>query len=200
MNQKELDNIINQHLLWLKGDSDGVRADLRFKDLRGLNLKGKCLVQANLGSVDMTGMDLERTDFDYANLYRAKMNDTCLNGTKFNFANMENCDLRDASMKRSELRGCNLRHANLNRVNLKGSDIRHVVGNNSEIKTLLIGVYDIVYTTESMAIGCKQYPINNWFNFDDDFISKLSPIALCFWKEYKEIIKTVVTKSPAFKC
>ena len=40
MEQKELDEILQLHKMWLNGEKEGERADLRGANLRGANLRG----------------------------------------------------------------------------------------------------------------------------------------------------------------
>ena len=54
MKQEELNQILNEHKLWLNSNS-GKRADLRGADLRGADLQG-----ADLRGADLRGADLQR--------------------------------------------------------------------------------------------------------------------------------------------
>ena len=58
MEKSDLQNIINLHLLYLKGESGGLRVNLSGADLSGANLSGANLYGANLSG---------------ANLYRANL-------------------------------------------------------------------------------------------------------------------------------
>lgn len=53
MEQKELDEIIRLHKMWLYGKEGGKRADLRYADLLGADLQGANLRGANLRGADL---------------------------------------------------------------------------------------------------------------------------------------------------
>ena len=54
MNQSELDEILERHSRWLRGENDGRRADLRRANLSGASLGGANLSGANLSEVNLT--------------------------------------------------------------------------------------------------------------------------------------------------
>ena len=71
MTQKELNEILYKHKLWLDGDSDETKADLRGADLSQANLRGADLSQAdligaNLSRADLRGADLTNVMANYA--------------------------------------------------------------------------------------------------------------------------------------
>ena len=41
--------------------------------------------------------------------------------------------------------------------------------------------YDIAFTHDVLQIGCKRYPIKDWFEFDDEAISSMDGGALEWW-------------------
>lgn len=49
----DIQKILELHKRWLNGDTDGVRADLRYADLYGANLRGANLHGANLRGADV---------------------------------------------------------------------------------------------------------------------------------------------------
>ena len=53
MKQKELDEILRMHKMWLDGEEEGKRADLQ-----GANLQGANLQDANLQDANVQGGDL----------------------------------------------------------------------------------------------------------------------------------------------
>jgi uncharacterized protein YjbI with pentapeptide repeats len=94
MTQEELDKIIEQHQHWIHEDVDGweeMKADLRNKDLSGLNLEFANLAFANLRFANLRFANLE-----FANLA---------------FANLESADLRSANLESADLRSANLESA-----------------------------------------------------------------------------------------
>jgi hypothetical protein len=43
-----------------------------------------------------------------------------------------------------------------------------------------------------MKIGCKDYPISDWFNFTDEYIDLMDAYALKFWKQWKPVITSII--------
>lgn len=78
MDKQKLDIILELHKMWLKGDANGKRADLRDFDLHGFDLRGANLYKAILrGAIlcgaDLNGAILRGADLGYANLYKANL-------------------------------------------------------------------------------------------------------------------------------
>ena len=81
-----------------------------------------------------------------------------------------------------------------------GADLRHAnligaIGNGREIKTINIDEWIIVFTEDTMAVGCKQFSINEWKNFDDEKISSLDSNALDWWKKWKDFVFLAINLS-----
>jgi hypothetical protein len=106
MNRKELNRVLKLHRLWVAGDGDGERANLR---------------DANLGYEQLAGMNLSGANLYGANLYGALLFEVNLEN-----ADLENADLRDAKLVFANLRGANLRGANLFFAVLHETDLRGV--------------------------------------------------------------------------
>ena len=68
MDEKELKQIIGDHLKWINDEKGGKRANLTEANLHGANLSG-----ANLSGADLSGADLYGADLSWANLYRANL-------------------------------------------------------------------------------------------------------------------------------
>ena len=58
MTQEKLKGIIKKHGMWIRGEKEGIQADLRGADLREANLRGANLIQANLIQADLIQADL----------------------------------------------------------------------------------------------------------------------------------------------
>ena len=134
MNKEDLEKILKNHLLFLQGSQDGIRADLRRADLRRADLSRANLYGANLSEADLHGADLHGADLSRANLYGA--------------------DLRGADLRGANLRGADLRGANL----LGAKGVLSFTGE----KHLLVyfktsGIY-------YMKIGCITKPIETWIS------------------------------------
>ena len=84
INQEELNKILKEHKLWLKGEG-GKRADLE-----NTNLKDVYLKNANL---------------QYANLKDANLEMFNLRGSNLRYANLKNADLQHANLSYTNLKG-----------------------------------------------------------------------------------------------
>ena len=110
-------------------------------------------------------------------------------------------------MRGYEMIGANLSGANLSWVNLSGADLRGAdffganlrgtVGNMYELKSLHLDRYQITWTAYRLQIGCKNFPIADWFAFNDDEIAAMDNGALEWWKKYKDFIRAAIELSPA---
>ena len=72
MKQKELDEILRMHKMWLDGEEEGKRADLQ-----GANLQGANLQDANLQDANLQGADLRYANLQGANLQGANLDYSC---------------------------------------------------------------------------------------------------------------------------
>ena len=89
----DLKEILRKHLMWLRSENGGERANLCDDNLRGANLCGANLCGANLCGADLRG------------------------------ANLCSADLCGADLCDANLRGANLRGANLYGANLRGANL-----------------------------------------------------------------------------
>ena len=162
MNMKK---ILEDHALWLESEgSKGSRANLRYPNLKYTDLRG-----ANLRCADLRGADLRGVDLRSANLIHA--------------------DLRSADLSNADLRYTNFRCADLRGADLRGSIIKYSIGNSKEIKTIQNEDYDIIFTSETLAIGCQSHSIAEWKVFSSrDILEMDGKKALLFWDDYKELI------------
>ena len=64
------------------------------------------------------------------------------------------------------------KRADLQYADLQYADLRGANGNKSSIKSLQIEKYSITYTHARLFIGCKNYLISEWKDFDDASIAK----------------------------
>ena len=98
MNNEELKKVIELHKKWLKGEENGVRANLSGADLRDANLSGAYLSGANLSGADLSGANLRGADLRGADLRCAYLSG----------ANLSGANLRDANLSGADLSGANL--------------------------------------------------------------------------------------------
>ncbi len=178
---ENLKEILDQHKLWLAGDG-GECANLEDENLEDENLIG-----ANLRYANLEGANLEGANLRGANL----------RGANLRGANLEGANLRGANLRGANLRGANLEGANLRAANLRAANFTGVIGNLREIKSLQIDNWPIAYTKNILSIGCKQFPIESWWGFDDHEIDGMSSGALKWWKEWKNILMKIIEISPA---
>ena len=109
----ELKDILEKHILWLREDPNGERANLYGADLYGADLRG-----ANLCRADLSVADLSKADLSGAILRKAD-----LSGAKLRGVNLCGADLREADLRRADLSETILCRANLNGANLSGSNL-----------------------------------------------------------------------------
>ena len=97
---EDIKKIIEKHAEWIKGNEEGVRADLshlcledadlRYVDLRWANLRGTDLRSANLRGTDLSGADLYGTDLSSADLSSAYLSSANLSSANLRGANLDN--------------------------------------------------------------------------------------------------------------
>ncbi len=96
--------ILADHAKYLRGESDGKRADLRSADLRSADLRSADLRSADLRSADLYGADLRS-----ANLSSADLRSANLYGANLSSANLSSADLRSADLRSANLYGADLK-------------------------------------------------------------------------------------------
>lgn len=89
MNNEELKKVIELHKKWLKGEENGVRANLSGADLRDANLSGAYLSGANLSGADLSGANLRGADLRCAYLSGANLKGVDLRGAYLSGANLD---------------------------------------------------------------------------------------------------------------
>ena len=163
-------------------------------NLQGVNLQYASLAGANLGDANLMCADLSSTFLRGANLQGAD-----LRGANLRYSDLQDADLQGANLRGANLRDSDLNGANLAGANLEGISFRNVAGNGSEI----INIYNpynswiIAYTKNQLAIGCQQNPIEDWREFNDEFINNLHADALYFWDYTKDYILNYIKGNPA---
>jgi hypothetical protein len=177
ISQDELNIAIKLHAEWIKGNSNGERLDLSHYNLEGSILRGANLERSILRGTNLIGADLRE-----ANLVKANFR-----GANFRGAYLIGADFKEANLVKVNFMGTLLRGANL-----EGADLWGVVGNGCEIKSMQIEAYNITWTKDVLQIGCKQYNINDWKMFSDDYIVNMDFDALNWWNKYKTAIFTII--------
>jgi uncharacterized protein YjbI with pentapeptide repeats len=96
--QKELQEILHLHNMWLCGNDGGVRA----------NLSDANLSDANLSDANLSDADLSVANLRVANLRGANLSGADLRGANLSGADLRGADLRDADLSVANLSGANL--------------------------------------------------------------------------------------------
>ncbi len=107
--QGELNNMLEKHVMFLRGQVGGQRIILQYKNLSNLNFYNH-----NLSQADFTGSMLVGSDLSLGNY----------TGACFFACDLRNADLSHATLTRSDLRGSCLSGANLSGANLTDADMR----------------------------------------------------------------------------
>ena len=149
---KTLEEILDKHALWLKGESSGKRAYLNDANLSHVYLSG-----ANLRDAYLSGADLR-----YANLRGANLRDADLRGADLSHANLSGTDLRGADLRGADLRGADLSYtdlssANLNGTYLRGADLSHANLSGADISYANLSGADISHANNIyIPLACPE--------------------------------------------
>jgi uncharacterized protein YjbI with pentapeptide repeats len=155
-------------------DADLSDAELGLANLRGTNLKYANLLCANLRFAELNGAILSDVNLNGADLSGADLSGADLSGAYLNGANLSEANLSDANLNGASLSEAILSGADLSNAILSGANLRHIKsGNNKEIKTMQLGVYQIVIAGNIMAVGCEQHSIDQWLQFTDEQIKAM---------------------------
>lgn len=96
-------DILEKHAAWLRGEPEGVKANLSRADLSKADLS-----RADLSEADLSKADLPKADLSEANLSGADLSETNLSET-----NLPGADLSEADLSEADLSGADLSKANL---------------------------------------------------------------------------------------
>ena len=107
--QGELDNAVEKHAKYMRGQNGGARLVLQYKNLSGLNFKARSLQQADFTASLMVGCDLSDCDFKGANFFAC---------------DLRNANLRNAKLTRADFRGAYVAGADLTEADLTEADLR----------------------------------------------------------------------------
>ena len=119
----ELKDILNKHALWLRGDPSGVRANLSYSNLYGVNLRGADLSDADLSYSNLRDVDLRGAGLSDANLSYSNLSDADLSDANLYRANLSDAILYRANLSDAILYGASLSEADLYRANLSDADL-----------------------------------------------------------------------------
>jgi len=147
MNQKELQDILDKHSKWLRGEDGGERANLSNANLHGADLSSANLYGANLYGANLYGANLYGANLEGANLYG-----TNLGGADLEGANLSRADLSSADLRGADLRGADLSNTCLNPelVNLQREFCK-------ACPPLAAGGRIVFRTSKSQHVGSTEY-------------------------------------------
>lgn len=106
-------DILDKHAAWIRGEPEGVKADLT-----GANLS-----KANLTGANLSGAKLLRTNLSKANLSKANLSGAHLFGADLSKAGLSGANLSKANLPAADLAGADLPAADLSKANLSGADL-----------------------------------------------------------------------------
>jgi len=148
MELKEIQEHLRLHLLWVKGDKEGKRADLS-----GANLSEAYLFGANLSRANLSGADLSGANLSRANLF----------GASLSRANLFGASLSRANLSRANLSRANLSEANLSRANLSSTNLSETFLEKKAILSFFFGRHTACYFgNDELQIGCHKYKLEEW--------------------------------------
>lgn len=133
----------------------------------------------------------------HACFYGSDLSGILFDGSSFVYADMRNASLYRASLKSCDLRGAILSGANLDGANLDGVNLAYAVGNDRQVKSLVLEDVYIAYTAERMWLDDENLPIDAWYKVssrDMEFKFELDPR---WWRKWKRMLKSIIKKSPA---
>ena len=102
-----------------------------------------------------------------------------------------------ANLSGAGFSGANLSGAYLSGANLSGAYLQHAVGNLREIRSIHCLERVITYSADRIWIGCKNYTIEEWWDFTDAEISEMSNEALERGTKWKPLLQQVIAAYPA---
>ena len=178
MNATKLAEVIRLHGMWLRGETGGLRADLRGANLCEANLCG-----ANLREANLRGANLCEANLRGANLCEANLRGANLRG-----ANLREADLREANLRGANLRGANLREADLREANLRGANLP----NGYRIASLCFGGWSVTVSQSTTSIGCQKHPNADWLRWSPSDVAHMHEDAAAWWARHREAVCAVI--------
>ena len=142
INGKTLEEILENHLHWLKRDVDGWKemranlngADISNTDLRFANFKYASLNDVNFYKSDLRGANLCQTLLQHTNLSYADFREATLNDADIFNSNLSYADFGNASLVGAYLPHSNLTRADFRGANLVWADLRSCVFYDTDLR------------------------------------------------------------------
>lgn len=163
ISQEELNNLLDNHELWLKNPSnDKNRLILENYDLSFLEIKNRDLSRASFNKCNMNDMRIQNCDLSYTGLYSNKMNNITFSICNFNKTKIYSNDLL-----RGLFTNCTLTNVRLVNTNLAKAEIRKCKLDNI-IANPFTSFYNLQCPEEGSFIGFKKAYINTMPNNKTD--------------------------------
>lgn len=184
-------------------------ADLTGASFHGANLRGAHMSRANLTRAclhDACLLDVAAYNVNFTQIAAADMQAV---GGNFCGANFQGAYLRGANFTESDLSLANFAKARLphasfhdactDGANFIDAKLNNVIGDGIRIRTLQLEPYNVVYTHTHMSIGCKTFPIDDWWKITPEEAADMSELedAATLWESLKPILQALVTAMPA---
>ena len=142
INGKTLEEILENHLHWLKQDVNGWKelranlngADISNTDLRFVNLKYASLDGVNLYKSDLRWVNFCKASLCHTNLSYADFREATLNDANICDSNLSYADFGDASLANTYLVHSNLTKADLQGANLCWANLRSCVFYHTDLR------------------------------------------------------------------
>lgn len=142
INGKTLEEILENHLHWLKRDVDDWKkmranlddADISNTDLRFVNLQCAILNDVNFYKSDLRGVDLRRASLQHTNLSYADFREATLNDAYIANSNLTYADFGDANFVGAYLSHSNLTKADFQMVNFAWANFRSCVFYDTDLR------------------------------------------------------------------
>ena len=150
MGKNELQEILEQHQLWLD-DNGGERINLQGADLRGIDLRKANLRGADLQGVRLWGTDLSLADLSYANLSNANIHNANLYGV-----NLSNAELHKADLSRAIFDWANLNCTDLSYANLYGADLSYANLSGANLNGAILDNVKYNSRTSFLTLQCPE--------------------------------------------
>ena len=104
-------DILDKHAAWLRGEPEGVKADLTGANLTGADLSKGDLSGANLSEANLSGANLSEANLSWADLSGAHLFGANLFGANLSWADLSGAHLFGANLSKANLSWANLSKA-----------------------------------------------------------------------------------------
>lgn len=208
--QEQLNQAARDHQEWIFSKEKGERKRAIFEgvDFRELCFNNLNFCGAAFGNCDMSNAVMENVNFsatiltdcnfDNSSLFSSSFVSSTINYCSFKsisgyLCNFDNAFIRKVAFDDADITSFSFHETYLQQVSFeKVKNLKLVAGDGIFIKTIQLPNYDVVFSTTHMQIGDEYHQIDQWFDFSDDDISKMSDGTLVWWKKWKPFIKLAV--------